>query len=55
MRNRQLQEYFNSIKVRLERGTNKVLVSDTGFQFHKGTIRTFIYFFINVITNISIP
>ena len=40
MRNRQLQEYFNSIKVRLERGTNKVLVSDTGFQFHKGTIRT---------------
>ena len=34
------QNYFNSIKVQLERGALGVASSLLGFQFHKGTIRT---------------
>ena len=40
MRNRQLQEYFNSIKVRLEPIADKITDDYNEFQFHKGTIRT---------------
>ena len=31
---------FNSIKVRLKRGTAEYYDFDNGFQFHKGTIKT---------------
>ena len=41
MRNRQLQEYFNSIKVRLEHDGETYTSELEIFQFHKGTIRTY--------------
>ena len=34
--------YFNSIKVRLERGVGQNIPDTLQFQFHKGTIRTFL-------------
>ena len=34
--------HFNSIKVRLEHSFPSVLLIQTKFQFHKGTIRTFL-------------
>ena len=37
--------YFNSIKVRLERASRKVIWSPLLFQFHKGAIRTVIAIF----------
>ena len=35
-----MHEYFNSIKVQLERTFDYTISELTKFQFHKGTIRT---------------
>ena len=31
---------FNSIKVQLKQASQRIIVGATGFQFHKGTIKT---------------
>ena len=48
--------YFNSIKVRLKHDSGwKDTWSFAAFQFHKGTIKTYIVCCYNAISNISIP
>ena len=46
---------FNSIKVRLERGTNSCSDYGNAFQFHKGAIRTFALITKDTSYSISIP
>ena len=46
---------FNSIKVQLKRPAGNIASSIIGFQFHKGTIKTYQTAFNLFTTMISIP
>ena len=51
-----LSLHFNSIKVRLKLTENyPFLAVNTLFQFHKGTIKTFVRFWFKLFKKISIP
>ena len=46
---------FNSIKVRLKHSALKVKRNTVKFQFHKGTINTYVELFVKNVDRISIP